>query len=356
MPYANEMQRCYDMQALAVRQVLASLPGILPPFAERFGGKRYARAVLLGIGSSYHALHIARGFIQDTLGIPTFAQTPEQLDWLTSDRRADTLVIAASQSGTSTNMLRKIGELQDAGCDVVALTQFLESPIGKRARHALWLDIPEEKAGPKTMGVLATAMLAAFAACALRDASGRMTDALAKDGAAFADALEGNLSAAKAFAQTRARALGQHAAWIVVGQKEAYAPAGEAALKLVETVRVPVTAYELEEIVHGPCACFSKNTALMYMGTDWEERARPEALCGMCADMGGAVYKVVATEGDAREEGDRLYLHTQKHALYAMLTLLLPAQAVSAWVAPEMGVDLDAHAKNRWASVLAGHL
>ncbi len=355
-PYQNEMQRCFDGQPTAVRQVLRSLPDTLADFRARFGGKRPKTVVLLGIGSSYHALHMARAFGQALLGVPVLAQTPEQLDWLHPAMQESLLVIAASQSGTSTNVLARMRELKAFHIPTAAVTQALDSPVAQLADCVLPLDMPEEKAGPKTMGVMDTAIITAFALCALCDQSGQATATLAKQGEAFAQRLESNLPIVKEYVAKRAEALKGHPAWIVVGQKALCAPAGESALKLVETIRTPVALYELEEVVHGPCACFSRQTALLLLGSEWEERARPVALRNLCEASGGTAYSVVAIEGATEADGNQLLLSTPKHPLYAALMLLLPAQAISAWIPPVMGIDLDAHHENQWTAVLAGHL
>lgn len=352
--YGNEMQRCYAMQAEAVGQVLAAMPDALRDFKTRYDRSRFACVVLMGIGSSFHAMHMAQAFAQRTLAIPVWTQTPEQLDWLTHAMRGRVLVIAASQSGTSTNVLARMRELRTMGIDTAAITQEPDSPIAREAGCVLPLNMPEEKAGPKTMGVMATAITAAFAACALcgEEAESRLTG----DCWAFRGLLAENLVAVRGYVQARTQALAAHRAWLVVGEKQLHACAGESFLKLVETVRRPSTHYELEEIVHGPCACFSNDTALLCLSEEWTHGKRMDALCGLCAECGGAVYDVVATTGKTREEGGKLLLSAPRHALLTPLMLLLPAQAISAFVPPVMGIDLDARSESEWHAVLAGHL
>ena len=40
----------------------------------------------------------------------------------------------------------------------------------------------------------------------------------------------------------------------------------------------------------------------------------------------------------------------------SLLQLLLPAQAISAWIPPQMGIDLDRKEDDPFSAVLAGHL
>ena len=43
-------------------------------------------------------------------------------------------------------------------------------------------------------------------------------------------------------------------------------------------------------------------------------------------------------------------------ALLTALMMLLPAQAISAFIPPLMGIDLDAKSTSKWNALLAGHL
>ena len=352
--FVNEMQRCYVRQAEAVGQALEAMPAALADFRAKFSGRRFDCVVLLGIGSSFHALRMAQSFAQQTLGVPVWTQTPEQLDWLTPAMAGRVLVIAASQSGTSTNVLARMREIRAMGIDAAVITQGLESPLAQETGCVLPLNIPEEKAGPKTMGVMGTAITAAFAACAL--SGGNAREQLAADVTAFRGQLAGNLPAVQDYVQARAEALAAHCAWLVVGEKRLHACAGESFLKLVETVRRPSTCYELEEIVHGPCACFSEDTALLCLSEERTRGERVQALCNLCEENGGTVYDVIAAAGPTREEDGRLLLAAPDHPMLTALMMLLPAQAISAFIPPLMGIDLDARSTSKWNAMLAGHL
>ena len=349
--YTNEMQRCYARQPQAVRQILKAMPLTLQPIEQICREQRFRCIILLGIGSSYHALRMACAYARTILEIPVFVQTPEQLGWIDTQSGSGIVAIAASQSGTSINMLKGIRGLKARKVPVVLITQHEDSPMGKEADCVLLLRMQEEKAGPKTMGVLATAITAAFALCKLNRQTGLWMEELMVSCAAFADRLEENLQAAKQYALRHADEFKSHSAWIVTG-----AAAGEAALKLTETLREPAVAYELEELVHGPCACLSRRTILMCLSTAWDERDRIDTLCGLCEETGSTACDIVVTQGGTIEQGNRLLLSCPRHVLFSSLMLLLPAQAISAWVSPEKGIDLDLRIFPAWTAALGSHL
>ena len=82
---------------------------------------------------------------------------------------------------------------------------------------------------------------------------------------------------------------------------------------------------------------------------------RPEALCGLCEARGGHAYRIGLDKNAPSAEGKSITLQYACPRL-AILELLLPAQAVSAWIAPLMGIDLDKHDSDSFSRILAGHL
>ncbi len=352
--HKNLMQMYYEMQADALRNTAEQGDGMFAQIREALSAARPASAVLLGIGSSYHSACLAECEFRALSGLPVVCLTPEQAMRRAAEFNEKTLVIAVSQSGTSTNTLGAVKEIKGCGADVFAVTQGLSSPIAKEARAVVPLYIPDEKAGPKTMGVMATVCILLLIAAALGEKEDAW-DSLKADLLAEAGAMAENLPIVRDWAVSQGNVLAAEPSWMVVGQRAAFAPAGECALKLTETVRRTVAWYELEEAVHGPCASFLARPALMCLGLPWEDQTRPEALCGACEAKGGHAYRIGLTSGAPSAEGTRLALAYRAKRL-STLELLLPAQAVSAWTPPIMGIDLDRKDGDPFTAILAGHL
>lgn len=353
----NIMQACIHKQPEALLSTLAHRDETITPFVEAFAAAPLARVALVGAGSSYHALNMARAYAQAALGVPVIAGTPAQLDWLGSQAPEGTLLVAASQSGTSTNTLAFLKDAMAKGYKTVAITQNPDSPIAKLVDCHVTLMIPEEKAGPKTMGVMGTMLTLQLMACRLAKAKGMASDeaALERDIRQIAQAMPENIAQAMAWCDANSDAL-MGPTYAVVSQGAQGPVAGEAALKIVETVRVSTTAYELEEIVHGPVLALSPATVMLYLGTAGEEHTRPEALLDLCRSRGGKAFYATMTTGAAGFDGPALTLSAPDNALLAAYTLLLPAQVISAYIPPKMGIDLDARTRAPQEAILAGHL
>lgn len=352
--YENKMQMYYGMQACALTNTAEQGEDMYRKIRASLPSDRPRRVVLLGIGSSFHSARLAENGFRALSGLPVSSMTPEAALCVLSEFSEKTPVIAISQSGTSTNTLGAVREIARTGAPVFAVTQGLESPIAGEAGTVVPMYIPWETAGPKTMGVMASVcslLLIAAAFSEKEDAWEKLKADMTKE----AGAMEENLPVVRDWVLSLAQPLSLETAWMVTGQRAASAPAGECALKLTETVRRTAVSYELEEAVHGPCASFISRPALLCLRLPWEDEKRPEALCGACEAGGGHAYRVGLTNGAPRADGMSVSL-TYRTERLALLQLLLPAQAISAWIPPKMGIDLDRKEDDPFSAVLAGHL
>ena len=351
----NLMQMYYAMQPDALRRTADEGETLLKGIRKALEGLQIEKVFLLGIGSSFHSARLAELEFRTLSGLPVESVTPETVGFRMQEMNPGTLIIAISQSGTSSNTLEAVRQIKaQRGSPVFTVTQGLSSPIAAQSDAVIPLCIPDEKAGPKTMGVVATVCCLLLIAAAIHGDS-EACAALISDFRAEADAMEANIPAARDWALSLKDTLAAESAWMVVGQRAAFAPAGECALKLIETVRRIVTCMELEEAVHGPAASFIAHPALMVLHLPWDDAVRPEALCGLCEERGGHAYRIGLDKCTPIPQGKSITLQYACPRL-AILELLLPAQAVSAWIAPLMGIDLDKHDSNSFTRILAGHL
>ncbi|MCR4883600.1 MAG: SIS domain-containing protein [Clostridiales bacterium] len=351
----NLMQMYYAMQPDALRETANQAETILSGIEKALEGLHPEKVFLLGIGSSFHSARLAELEFRTLSGLPVESVTPETAEVRLQEMNPQTLVLAVSQSGTSTNTLAAVKQIKaQRGCPVFTVTQGLSSPLAAESDAIIPLCIPDEKAGPKTMGVVATVCSLLLAAAAIRRDRKACED-LIKDFRAEADAMEANIPAARDWALSLKDQLSAESAWMVVGQRAAFAPAGECALKLIETVRRIVTCLELEEAVHGPAASFISKPALMVLHLPWEDAVRPEALCGSCEARGGHAYRIGLDTSAPHGEAGSITLSYHCRRL-SLLELLLPSQAVSAWIAPRMGIDLDRHDSDSFSRIFSGHL
>lgn len=123
-------------QPQALENTLASLETSKPlqDIAARLNKGKFQRVVLTGMGSSFHALHplnlelISHGFTA------LMVETSELVHYKNRFFDPKTLIIAASQSGQSAEMVRLV---QTNHKSVIAVTNTPDSPLAKHASAAV---------------------------------------------------------------------------------------------------------------------------------------------------------------------------------------------------------------------------
>ena len=125
-------------QPQALENTLASLAPSKPlqDVAARLNKGKFQRVVLTGMGSSFHALHplnlelVGHGFTA------LMVETSELVHYKNRFFDPKTLIIAASQSGQSAEMVRLV-QTNHKCCTVVAVTNTPDSPLAKHANAAV---------------------------------------------------------------------------------------------------------------------------------------------------------------------------------------------------------------------------
>jgi glucosamine--fructose-6-phosphate aminotransferase (isomerizing) len=125
-------------QPQALENTLASLETSKPlqDIAARLNKGKFQRVVLTGMGSSFHALHpvnlelIRHGFTA------LMVETSELVHYKNRFFDPKTLIIAASQSGQSAEMVR-LAQTNNKPCTVIAVTNTPDSALAKHADAAV---------------------------------------------------------------------------------------------------------------------------------------------------------------------------------------------------------------------------
>ena len=108
----------------------------LDPFARQLRSGKLRRVVLTGMGSSYHAFHpLFLGLVRHGLDVQMI-ETSELIHHATGLISADTLIVLASQSGQSAEVLQLL-EQTPQEFPLIGITNTAESPLAARARAFL---------------------------------------------------------------------------------------------------------------------------------------------------------------------------------------------------------------------------
>lgn len=310
----------------ALEAAAASVPPQARDIVARAGDVR--RIELVGSGTSLHAAIAVRAELESRLGVEVRTSTPSE--FLTAPRARvgrGTLLVAISQTGRSTGTIQAMLDARARGAFTVLVTGWSDSAGARHADAVLDIACGAEWVGARTKGYVATL----YALLALSDAL--TADVPVGEEAASVDivsAVAEVIADADASLDRLADLLEPaQAIWMVAYGGE-MATAREGALKLLETVRVPVPVFDVEEYMHGPYHCLESDTFLVFIAPSGAGRDRFEALVRFIADRTRHVLVIEPADLVSDERVGRFGLRPSVPARFTPLLSIIPLQLLAA--------------------------
>lgn len=264
-----------------LRENEAAIERVTRAISER--GPAYA--VTVARGSSDHACTALQYALETSLGLPVASLGPSVHTLYGAPLKLEgALLIAASQSGASPDVVETVQAAREAGALTVALVNREDSPLAHTAEFTLPLRYGPEQAVVATKSYLAT--LSAFLPVLAK---------LSQDAA---------LSAAlQQLPATLQRALAQRYCFarhmIILARGHHFGVALESALKLKETCGIHAEAYSAAEFNHGPKRLLAEGN-MPFLGYLSDDQAA-EAARAAYADLrqSGADLRTLGPAADA---------------------------------------------------------
>jgi glucosamine--fructose-6-phosphate aminotransferase (isomerizing) len=243
--------------------------------------------VLIARGSSDTAAAYGRYVLEAAVGVPVTLIAPSL--WTRYGRHArldGQLAIGMSQSGRTPEITRVLQMAGRVGATTLAITNHADSPLANAADVVVALGVGRESAVPATKSFLGQVLALALVAERLGE---RLWPEDALDGLAAAqerllrddaglDAIAADLSTARAVVQ--------------VGSGYLYAIAQEGALKMLETVSMPVLAYSAADLLHGPIAVAGPDVPVVCYSAPGPLDPDVRRAAGVAAERGAPVVWV----------------------------------------------------------------
>jgi glucosamine--fructose-6-phosphate aminotransferase (isomerizing) len=242
-----------EEQPAMLSRIVAERSSDLLRIGAQLAERPPAHVVLLGRGTSQHALWAAKYLIESRLGwLCSFAAPSLLTSYGTFVGGPDTLVLAASQSGASPDLVDCALAARRQGAKVVALTNVAGSPLAEASHVALDLGAGPELAVAATKSYTAQLL---HIALLVAGAAGQDLGGLDGLGDAAASALDNRESVDEVAASlSGARRL------VTVGRGLSLGSAKEGALKLMETNYIAALAFSGADVMHGPLALLDDET------------------------------------------------------------------------------------------------
>ena len=301
-------------------------------------GQLPRRVVLLGSGSSYHAACAVRDLIQPRTDVEFFAQVPTRL-LLPAAPQPGVVYWAVSQSGKSTSTQAAVEALCAQGAEVWTVTSDPASPLAQCGAGHIEIPCGEESVGPKTKGMTTTILTlwALALAVADREALYRECETLLP---AF-DAARENLALSRTWSENCRELLSGAACLTIVAEGPALPLAREGALKLLETLYVPASAWEFEEYLHGVNNIIGPGQMHLFLLRSGPNRERMERLIAYCRAHGAVCLTIDCGADRPGVTDTRLALRCTGAPQTLAYEALLPFQVLSAVVSAAKGIECD---------------
>lgn len=348
-PFPDYMSKEIHEQPDAIRRAL------LGRLDERFataklGGvnldARELRAIrrvkFLGCGSAYYAGQMGALLVEELARIPADAEPASEFRYRSPVVDPDTLYVAVSQSGETSDTLMAVQELKRKGGQVMGAVNVVGSAIGRECGHGIFLHAGPEVAVASTKAL--TNMAANFALLALL--LGRVRDLSAADGERIVSGLRAlpeqvnRILAAEAEIAAIARQYANTDHMFFIGRVRAWPVAREGAQKLKEISYIHAEAYQAGELKHGPLALIHGEMPSVVIVPSDELVAKNISTIEQIKARGGPVIAV--TSADLPEGlADAMIRVPRAEPELEPILFTIPLQILAYHAAAKLGRDID---------------
>ncbi|HFZ8993806.1 TPA: SIS domain-containing protein [Citrobacter freundii] len=306
--------------------------------AQALAARGVTRIILTGSGTSYHGALTARPFMQRWCGLSVDVYWPFLLDNDALAHSSKALVIGVSQGGGSLSTLAAMERARQAGHLTASMAGEAPAAIDRAADFVLTIPCGEETAGAKTKGYLCTVLNLMLLALSIAVYQKRLDDTqhralLARMEKTFRQ-LPALITAAGEWTQNSAQGLKDSADIRLTGPATLFGTLQEGALKMLETLRCPVSGYEFEEFIHGIYNAFNERSSLIMI--DPHPNPRHDRLVEILGQWTPHIYRIGPGVAD---NGLNMVFPFINDNEFAVFEYIIPLQMICARLPPQKNID-----------------
>ena len=306
--------------------------------------RKTKRCHIVACGTSWHAGLVGKYLLENLARIPTQVTYGAEFRYAHPVLEPDTLVIAISQSGETTDTLAGIREAKLMGAETIGVCNVVGSSIARECGKGIYIHAGPEIGVASTKAFTSQLVVLALLAVYM----GRMRGLSLRAGLQYLDALE-NLPAqaqrlldGKAGIAELARKYAGCENFLYIGRLYEYPTALEGALKLKEISYIHAEGVQAAEMKHGPIALIDPRVPTVVLAAQAEIRDKMMGNAHEILARAGRII-AVAQEGDtelARLAEDVIFIPKTPDPLVPILAVI-PLQLFAYYVAVERGCDVD---------------
>ena len=300
------------------------------------------RVKFLGCGSAYYAGQMGANLVEELARIPADAEPASEFRYRSPVVDPDTLYVAVSQSGETSDTLMAVQELKRKGGQVMGAVNVVGSAIGRECGHGIFLHAGPEVAVASTKAL--TNMTVNFALLALL--LGRVRDLSAANGGRVVNGLR-NLPSqvttilnAEEEIATVAHRFAEADHMFFIGRVRGWPVAREGAQKLKEISYVHAEAYQAGELKHGPLALIQPDMPSVVIVPSDDLIAKNISTIEQIKARGGPV--IALTSADIPDGlADATIRVPRAEAELEPILFNVPLQILAYHAAAKLGRDID---------------
>ena len=304
------------------------------------------RVVVVACGTALHSGLLGKGLIERLARLPVEVAVASEYRYSEPVGDENTLVVAISQSGETTDTLAAVGTARAFGAKVLAVTNTRGSLITREADAVLLTQAGPEICVASTKAFAAQVAVLDLLALDLARIKGTLADdellSLGRDlrrapekVAATLALLEGKIgAAAKLFEDARCS--------LFLGRGPAFPVALEGALKLKEISYIPSEGYAAGEMKHGPIALVDEQCPVVAVLGEGVLREKTLSNVEETAARGASVVAIAREDDAAAARVGRVVLSVpDAPEILRPLVWTVPLQLLAHEVATDRGLDVD---------------
>ena len=213
--------------------------------------------ILVARGTSDNAALFLKYLIETKIGIPCGLASPSVVTIYKSKLRfTNCLVIGISQSGQSPDIVSYTKAAKAAGAKSISFTNDPDSPLAKSTDLHLYLEAGAEKAVAATKSYSAELLLSYIFVAAWAKQSIHLTSLISASNDAVSKLAK---------VSEIVNSFDYKSGITTMGRGFAYANAQECALKIQETLKIPVSSFSSADYLHGPISSLTENSRVIFL-------------------------------------------------------------------------------------------
>ncbi len=341
----SKMSKYIDEIPTILRKIVVNKFDIIGSFLSSVEKRKFDQIYIIGSGSSYHAGLGLKGFIEEITGIKVtvmFATHFADKEIIVSK---NTLVIGISQGGQSLSTYNGLNYARKNGLYTMALSENPNALINEKCDSVVRIEVDNELACAKTKGYQGTIITLMLMFLEYSKKISTITEDKYDYYMQCIDSSINNIAPliekSKEWYKNNKAELINCKRLIIVGYDEQYGNVLEGALKILETVRIGVTGYDVEEFYHGIYNAIDEECYMIYLTSLGAYKDRIETLHSLLSEWTDKNYVF----GDLNEKfsKDRRNLNFEftddKHI--SVLEYVVPMQVISSYLGYDKGIDVD---------------